>query len=156
MPTASNHNLHSNKTPCWAFFIAVENCIKYVIINFMKQLSDNDILDMIGAEYTPDNIATKRAVRSELHLSKRIPAPEQQTPEHITLDLHNKTIEQAWSEIMSVATSNARSANIITGASGVLHKLFPTWAQESILSPHIIEFHPINNGSFFVRFHRKK
>ena len=122
----------------------------------MKQLSDEDILQMVGAEYTPDDAATKRAVRSELKLSKRIPEPDAPTPEHIVLDLHNKTVEEAWAEIMSVATSGARSANIITGASGVLHKLFPQWARESILTPYIIDFYPINNGSFFVRFHHKK
>lgn len=122
----------------------------------MKQLSDDDILQMIGAEYTPDDNTTKRDVRAELKLSRRIPAPCLPTPEHIILDLHNKTVEQAWTDIMSVATSGARSADIITGASGVLRTLFPQWARESVLSPHIIEFHSINNGSFFVRFHRKK
>lgn len=122
----------------------------------MKQLSDNDILEMVGVEYTPDDNATKRAVRTRLKLSKRIPTPAQPTPEHITIDLHNKTIEEAWTDIMSVAQSGAKSANIITGASGVLHQLFPQWARESILTPYIIEFHAINNGSFFVRFHHKK
>ena len=121
----------------------------------MKQLSDEDILNMVGAEYTPDDNATKRAVRTQLRLSERIPAAEAPTPEHIVLDLHNRTIEEAWGDIMSVATSGARSANIITGASGVLHQLFPQWAQESVLTPYIIDFRPINNGSFFVRFHRK-
>ena len=122
----------------------------------MKQLSDNDIFEMIGAEYTPDDFATKRDVRAQLKLSQRIPKPANPIPEHIVLDLHNKTIEEAWHEIMSVAQSGARSANIITGASGVLHELFPQWARESILTPYIIDFHSINNGSFFVRLHRKK
>lgn len=122
----------------------------------MKQLSDEDILKMVGAEYAPDDNATKRAVRAELKLSTRIPQPATPTPEHIVLDLHNKTVEEAWAAIMSVATSGATSANIITGASGILHQLFPGWARESILSPYIIDFHPINNGSFFVRFHHKK
>ena len=122
----------------------------------MKQLSDNDILNMIGAEYAPDNDTTKRTVRTELKLSKRIPKPDAPTPEHVVLDLHNKTVEQAWSDIMAVAISGAHSANIITGASGVLHVLFPQWATESVLTPYIIDFRPINNGSFFVRFHHKK
>jgi len=122
----------------------------------MKQLSDDDILHMIGEEPVHDNAAVKRAVRSELQLSKRIPTPDEPIPEHVVLDLHMKTIEQAWTDIMSVAKSGARSANIITGASGVLHTLFPQWARESILTPYIIEFYAINNGSFFVRFHHKK
>ena len=122
----------------------------------MKQLYEIDIYQMIGAEYMPDDATTKRAVRHELHLSKRIPRPIQTIPEHIVIDLHNRTVEEAWGDIMSAATSGARSANIITEASGVLHELFPQWARESVLSPYIIEFHPINNGSFFVRFKRKK
>ena len=122
----------------------------------MKQLTDDDILQMAGMEYTPDDLATKHSVRRELKLSTRIPQPATPTPEHIVLDLHNRTVEEAWADIMSVATSGARSANIITGASGVLHQLFPGWARESILTPYIIDFHPINNGSFFVRFHHKK
>ena len=121
----------------------------------MKQLSDDDILQMAGVKYTPDDTTTKRAVRSELKLSKRIPTAPQPTPEHVVIDLHKKTVEQAWNEIMAVAQSGAKSANIITGASGVLRKTFPQWARESVLSPYIIDFHPINNGSFHVRFHHK-
>ena len=111
---------------------------------------------MIGTEYVPDDKAIKRSVRSELKLSTRIPQPPHPTPRHVTIDLHMKTIEDAWGEIMAVAKSGATSANIITGASGVLHELFPTWARESLLTPYIVEFHPINNGSFFVKFHHKK
>ncbi len=122
----------------------------------MKQLSDDDILKMVGVEYAPDDNATKRTVRAQLKLSTRIPASTRPAPEHITIDLHNKTVEEAWGDIMSAAKSGAKSANIITGASGVLHQLFPQWANESILTPYIIEFHAINNGSFFVRFHHKK
>lgn len=121
----------------------------------MKQLSDDDIIQMIGGDYAPDDTATKRAVRAELRLSKRIPDAPKPTPEHIVIDLHNHTIEQAWARIMAAATSGTKSANIITGASGVLHELFPQWARESILTPYIIDFRPINNGSFFVRFHHK-
>ena len=122
----------------------------------MKQLSDKDILEMVGTEYVPDDIATKHAVRSELKLSKRIPVPKDPTPSHIVLDLHNKTVEEAWADIMAVATSGAISANIITGASGILHTLFPQWAHESVLTPYIVNFYPINNGSCFVHFHHKK
>lgn len=139
-----------------SFFIKIANEIKNGILNRMKQLSDDDILQMIGAEYRPDNNAIKRAVRAELKLSTRIPAPKEPAPKHAVLDLHMKTIEQAWSEIMNLATSGTRDATIITGASGVLHDLFPQWAHESVLSPYLIDFSPINNGSFFVRFHRKK
>lgn len=119
----------------------------------MRQLTDIDIEQMIGNEHIPNDTATRRAVRSELHLSTRIPhttAPR----EHTTLDLHQLTIEQAWSAIMELATSGTRSANIITGASGILKIKFQQWARDSILSPHIISFTPINNGSFFVKFRK--
>jgi len=122
----------------------------------MKQLSDNDIAEMIGNEYVPDDNATKRSVRAELKLSQRIPAQTRPTPKHVVIDLHMKTIEDAWGEIMAAAKSGVASATIITGASGVLHELFPVWARESLLTPYIIEFYPINNGSFSVRFHRNK
>ena len=118
----------------------------------MKQLTDLDIEQMIGVEHTPDNVATRRAVRSELHLSTRIPHTRQTPPLHATLDLHQLTIEQAWNAIMDLATSGTRTANIITGASGILKIKFQQWARDSLLSPHIISFTPINNGSFAVKF----
>lgn len=118
----------------------------------MKQLTDTDILEMIGANFAPDDATTRRAVRHELHLSQRIPHPLAPTRQHATLDLHQFTEEQAWSAIMELAQSGTRTANIITGASGILKIKFQQWARDSILSPHIISFHPINNGSFYVKF----
>ncbi|MBR1953929.1 MAG: Smr/MutS family protein [Alphaproteobacteria bacterium] len=117
----------------------------------MKQLTDFDIEQMIGTEHTPDDVATRRAVRAELHMSRRI-LHTQHIPEHATLDLHQLTEEQAWTAIMNLATSGTRSANIITGASGILKIKFQQWARDSILSPYIISFAPINNGSFSVKF----
>ena len=121
----------------------------------MKQLTDLDIEQMIGAEHVPDDIATRRAVRSELHLSTRIPHKCQTPPPHATLDLHQLTEEQAWSAIMDLATSGTRTATIITGASGILKIKFQQWARDSLLSPHIISFTPINNGSFAVKFKKQ-
>lgn len=118
----------------------------------MKHLTDLDIEQMIGAEHTPDDVATRRAVRSELHLSTRIPHTRQTPPLHATLDLHQLTIEQAWDAIMDLATSGTRTANIITGASGILKIKFQQWARDSLLSPHIVSYTPINNGSFAVKF----
>ena len=117
----------------------------------MRQLTDIDIEQMIGTEHAPDDVATRRAVRAELHMSRRIPHTKH-IPEHATLDLHQLTEEQAWTAIMDLATSGTRSANIITGASGILKIKFQQWARDSILSPYIISFTPINNGSFFVKF----
>ena len=120
----------------------------------MKQLTDDDIAKMAGTTFVPDDTATRRRVRSELQLSRRIPAPVGAAPAHV--DLHQHTVDQAWDEIMVVATSGARRATIITGASGVLRKLFPQWVSESILSPYILSATPINNGSFDVKFKRIK
>lgn len=118
----------------------------------MKQLTDIDIEQMISTEHTPDDVATRRAVRSELHLSTRIPHTRQTPPLHATLDLHQLTIEQAWNAIMNLARSGTRTANIITGASGILKIKFQQWARDSLLSPYIVSYTPINNGSFAVKF----
>jgi hypothetical protein len=72
------------------------------------------------------------------------------------LDLHQLTEEQAWEQIMTLAQSGTRTANIITGASGILKIKFQQWAKDSILTPYIISFSPINNGSFHVKFKRQK
>ena len=111
---------------------------------------------MIGTEFTPCDSATIRSVRRELHLSTRIPEQKSHTPRHTTLDLHQLTEEQAWEQIMTLAQSGVRTANIITGASGILKIKFQLWATDSVLSPYIISFSPINNGSFLVKFKRQK
>ncbi len=122
----------------------------------MKQLNDQDIAQMIGDEFCPDDNDTRKSVRSQLHLSKRIVHDAPSIPNHATLDLHQYTEEEAWSAIMALATSGVRTANIITGASGILHQKFPQWATTSILAPYIVSFSPINNGSFSVKFARAK
>ena len=120
----------------------------------MKQLTDQDIANMIGTEFIPDNRQTRNRVRAQLHLSTRIPI-EQPVPTHTILDLHQLTQEQAWSAIMDIAKSGTRTATIITGASGILKIKFQQWATDSILSPYIASFSPINNGSFSVKFKRQ-
>ena len=120
----------------------------------MKRLTDTDIEQMIQGDFTPNTTDTRRAVRSELHLSRRIPHPPAPTPQHAKLDLHQLTENQAWDAIMELATSGIRTATIITGASGILKIKFQQWATDSLLSPHIVSFSPINNGSFSVTFRR--
>ena len=122
----------------------------------MKKLTDQDIAEMIGAEFTPCDSATKCIVRRELHMSTRMPPVQSAPPHHATLDLHQLTEEQAWEQIMTLAQSGTRTANIITGASGILKIKFQQWAKDSILTPYIISFSPINNGSFHVKFKRQK
>lgn len=122
----------------------------------MKQLTDSDLADMLGRDFVPDDDDVRRRVRTELQLSRRMPSRPAEIPRHAVLDLHQHTVEQAWDKIMHLATSGTRDATIITGASGVLHKLFPQWVAESVLSPCIVSATPINNGSFKVKFKRIK
>lgn len=121
----------------------------------MKQLSDEDIARMIGDKFVPDDVSVKKQVRHELHLSKLIPEPAQPTPNHIVIDFHNHTEQEAWDMLVHIAASGVRNATIITGASGILKTKFQQWATESIISPHIASFSQINNGSFRVKFHKK-
>lgn len=111
---------------------------------------------MADGEFSPDNDATRRMVRAELKLSQRVPPAPTPIPNHTVLDLHQHTVQQAWDDIMNLATSGVRRATIITGASGVLHQLFPQWASESILTPFIVSISPINNGSFSVTFRKNQ
>ena len=122
----------------------------------MKQLNDSDIANMIGEDFCPCDNETQKQVRKSLHLSTRIPQPERPTPSHTTIDFHNHTEQEAWEMLAQVATSGTRSATVITGASGILKQKFPQWMTESVLTPHILSFEPINNGSFAVKFHKKK
>ena len=122
----------------------------------MKQLTDKDITEMIGEDFVADENSIKKSVRQSLRLSTRIPESPQPTPQHVTIDFHQHTEEEAWSMLVDVATSGVRSATVITGASGILKQKFPQWMKESIISPHIISFEPINNGSFLVKFHHKR
>lgn len=119
----------------------------------MKNLTDEDIAKMIGADFSPDNRATQNQVRHELHLSTRIPK-KVEIPEHVTLDLHMHTIEQSWGEILELAISGVKTATIITGASGILKIKFQDWVRDSILSPYIVSCTPLNNGSFAVKFRK--
>ena len=122
----------------------------------MKRLSDSDIERMADGEFSPNHDIVRRGVRAELKLSELIPAKTESLPKHVVLDLHHKTEEQAWNEIMRLATSGVRNATIITGASGILKIKFQQWAQESLLSPYITSVSPLNNGSFAVKFKRIK
>lgn len=121
----------------------------------MKQLNDDDIKQMISDEFIPDTANVQHSVRKQLHLSTRIPDTNKHIPEHPKLDLHQLTEEQAWDAIMNLAKSGVRNATIITGASGILKIKFQQWANDSLLSPYIISWAPINNGSFAVRFKNK-
>lgn len=124
-------------------------------LNNMKQLNDSDIANMIGEDFRADDNETKKQVRKSLHLSTRMPEPPRPDQSHITLDFHQHTEQEAWEMLTQVAASNTRSATVITGASGILKQKFPQWMQESILTPYILSFEPINNGSFKIKFHRK-
>jgi len=119
----------------------------------MRNLTDQDIADMIGADFSPDDSDIRRKVRTELRLSQRIPKSIL-VPEHATLDLHMHAVEQSWNEIMELALSGVKTATIITGASGILKIKFQDWVRESLLSPYIVSCTPLNNGSFAVKFRK--
>lgn len=121
----------------------------------MKQLTDDDIKQMLTDDITTiDEKNVRRSVRTELRMSERIPRTTP-TPSHSVLDLHNLTQEQAWNAIMTLAQSGTRTATLITGASGILKIKFQQWATNSILTPYLVSFSPINNGSFFVKFKKQ-
>ncbi len=122
----------------------------------MKHLTESDIEQMINTEFIPNTSDTQRSVRRQLHLSTRIPQTDNYIPEHAKLDLHQLTEEQAWNAIMDLAKSGVRNATIITGASGILKIKFQQWAKNSIISPYIISWAPINNGSFAVKFKKQE
>lgn len=109
----------------------------------MKRLSDSDIERMADGEFSPNHDIVRRGVRAELKLSELIPAKTESLPKHVVLDLHHKTEEQAWNEIMRLATSGVRNATIITGASGILKIKFQQWARDSLLSPYMISALPL-------------
>lgn len=119
----------------------------------MKQLTDKDIADMGGIKFVPDG-RNVNSVRRELHLSKRIPK-DISVPEHIVLDFHNHTEEEAWQMIMNAAQSGAKTATVITGASGVLKIKFQNWVRDSLFSPYVVQCTPLNNGSFAVKFKKQ-
>lgn len=121
----------------------------------MKKLSETDIQNMINDNWIPDYNSVRNQVKKQLHLSERIPI-ERPLPTNATLDFHNKTEEQAWQELITAIQSGAKTATVITGASGILKQKFQIWATESIISTSIESFKPLNNGSFFVKFHKRK
>lgn len=118
----------------------------------MKQLTDNDIAQMADGSFAPDFKSVNKSVRAQLRLGTLIPPASAPLPKCVRLDLHTFTQEQAWDAIMDIAASGVRDAVIITGASGILHELFQKWATNSILTPYIVSWAPINNGSFSVKF----
>ena len=71
------------------------------------------------------------------------------------IDFHQHTEEEAWNMLMETVTSGAHSATVITGASGILKPKFQQWMTESVLSPHIISFKPLNNGSFEIKIRKQ-
>ncbi len=116
----------------------------------MKQLTDFDIENM-AQEFSADEQALRKQVRSELKLSKLVPQTESEiTPKKRTLDWHGKTEEQAWGEFCALLDSGARKARVITGASGILKEKLVQWATQSAVSHMVRELHPVNNGSFDI------
>ena len=122
----------------------------------MKQLTDEDLAKMVGNDFSPDDVATKRRVRTELKLSQLIPEPLQPAPKYVRLDLHQKTEQAAWDEINTLVRSGTRDAQIITGASGILKVKFQDWVKNSTIAPYIVSCKPVNNGCFEIKIRKQK
>ena len=123
----------------------------------MKQLTDEDIANMIGEEVnsSPVDKKAQESIRKSLHLSTLIPKQKKQ-PAHIVLDFHNHTEEEVWSMLIELINSSATSATIITGASGILKPKFLQWVKESIISDKIISCTTLNNGSFEIKLKKER
>jgi DNA-nicking Smr family endonuclease len=120
----------------------------------MKQLTDADLAEMKGVDFAPDDRHAARQVRAELKLSQLIPQLAPPVPAHVVLDLHQRTEEQAWDAINALLRSGARTATIITGASGILKVKFQKWMTGSIIAPLIASWHSKNNGSFEIKIRK--
>lgn len=122
----------------------------------MKQLTDSDLAKMIDEEIVAPDRATVKSVRAELKLSRLIPQPEPPTPSHCRLDLHQRTEEQAWELLNTLVRSGARTATVITGASGILKPKFQDWVKNSTIAPYIQSCEMVNRGSFEIRIKRDR
>ena len=103
----------------------------------MKQLTDKDLAEMVGANFVPDDKGTVKQVRAQLKLGQLIPTDPLPAPKHARLDLHNKTEQESWDAINALIRSGSRTAEVITGASGILKPKFEQWMRDSIISPYI-------------------
>lgn len=119
----------------------------------MKQLTDNDLNEMIAGEFIPDD----KAVRKTVKIKPTPPTSSASRPggEYPKVDLHGNTEQISWERIAALINSGARRAVVITGASGILKTKFQQWMKDSILSPKIISVKPLNNGSFEIMIRRK-
>lgn len=107
---------------------------------------------MAAVKFSPDDKSVKKSVRTELKLRNLIPVEIAAYPENTRLDLHNKTVETAWTEINKIIDSGTvRRAQVITGASGVLKPLFIDWVMRSTIATKITSCHQTNNGSFEIK-----
>jgi DNA-nicking Smr family endonuclease len=120
----------------------------------MKHLSDSDLEKMLDTNFVPDDINVKKQVRTELKLHQLVPEQPQPVPRHIVLDLHQKTEEQAWTEINDLIKSGTRSATIITGASGILKIKFKEWITTGALAEYINNWELINNGAYNIQINK--
>ena len=120
-----------------------------------RQLSDADLNKMIGADFVPDDVVTKKQVRAELKLSRLIPQPDEPAPVRARLDWHGKTEEMAWRELNELIQSGVRNAMVITGASGVLKIKFQDWITNGSIAKYIATWKPLNNGCFEIKIKKK-
>lgn len=114
-----------------------------------KQLSDTDIIKGFLGKI-PDDYYTKRNI-GMIYDNYQKYLNDLPTIKPIitkTIDFHGHTVEESWRMFVETLSTNIKILNVITGASGILHKEFPQWLENPQISKRIISWQALNNGSF--------
>lgn len=115
----------------------------------MRQLSNEDILNMIDENFIKDNKVSK-----DIYIKLNEYTNEEESKRKIKniVDFHEKTEEQVYKEILNLLENKIKKATIITGKSGILKPKFLNWAKTGKLSENIKKIKQINIGSYEVEF----
>ena len=114
----------------------------------MRQLSDDDIKNMINENFIKDNKVSKN-----IYIKINQKNIENKKIQNLkTVDFHEKTEEQAYNLILNLLHNRIKKATIITGKSGILKPKFIDWAKNGKLSKNIKNIKEINIGAFEVEF----
>jgi hypothetical protein len=122
----------------------------------MKRLNDIDLERMVSADHEIDAKKIKAEVGKEL----KIKGLRAENPARANVvDCHNKTIEQAFDEIISkiseIEQGVCRSGDeilVITGKAGPKKRLFHTSITDGYLAGRIKSWRLINEGCYGIKF----
>ena len=115
----------------------------------MRQLSNEDILNMINENFIKDNKVSKNIYTK---LNEYVNQEESKRKIKNIVDFHEKTEEQAYNEILNLLENKINKATIITGKSGILKPKFLNWAETGKLSENVKKIKQINIGSYEIEF----